>query len=63
VWLAKELDHRFVWLLPVTGLVMSVAFYTQIIRILRELKAAVRADAAAGLDALRRTDERRFVKK
>jgi hypothetical protein len=63
VWFAKELDHRFVWLLPVTGLVMSVAFYTQIIRILRELKAARRADAAAGLNALRRTDERRVAKK
>lgn len=43
VWLAKELDHRFVWLLPVTGLVMTVAFYAQIIRILRELREARRA--------------------
>jgi hypothetical protein len=43
VWLAKELDHRFVWLLPVTGVVMTVAFYVQIIRILRELRAAARA--------------------
>jgi hypothetical protein len=63
VWFAKELDHRFVWLLPVTGLVMTVAFYTQTIRILRELRAAARADAAAGLAALRRTDERQLLKK
>ncbi len=38
VWLAKDLDHRFVWLLPVTGLVMTVAFYAQTIVILREIK-------------------------
>ncbi len=46
VWFAKELDHRFVWLLPVTGLVMTVAFYTQTIRILREVKKAGRGDVA-----------------
>jgi len=46
VWSAKELDHRFVWLLPVTGVVMTVAFYAQTIRILRELKAVDRAEAA-----------------
>ena len=46
VWLAKELDHRFVWLLPVTGLVMTAAFYAQTIRILRELRAAGRTEGS-----------------
>jgi len=44
VWFAKVFDHRFVWLLPVTGLVMTVAFYMQTVVILRELKAARDAD-------------------
>ena len=44
VWFAKSFDQRWVWALPVTGLVMTVAFYTQTVIILRELKAAARED-------------------
>ena len=40
VWLASTVDHRFVWLMPVTGGVMSLAFYTQVVVVLRELRKA-----------------------
>ena len=44
VWLASALDHRFVWLLRVTGAVITVAFYTQTVVILRALRQAARED-------------------
>jgi hypothetical protein len=40
VWLASVLDHRFVWVMPVTGTVMSLAFYVQVVVVLRELRKA-----------------------
>ncbi len=47
VWLMKY-AHGFVWVLLAANIVMAVVFYTQIIVTLRELRAARRAEAAAG---------------
>ena len=44
VWLASAVNHRFVWVLPVTGTVMTLCFYTQTVVVLRELRRAARGE-------------------